>query len=316
MYGQTIGASAAVGGTTIKPRIATYADSANPPAAIPNPQTGIALADFPASEVNESFPAWLHFGGEYRIRPEEHTAYSFTPGDNDGFFLSRLRLDLTITPTTWFEAFVQAQDSEPMGIAPGHITASVKDVFDCAKPTCNSRREKGWFSFRVGRQELRYGQERLVGVSDWTNAPRVFDGFRLVLGTSRNHVHLFSASVVVNNPVAFDNHAGGLVSTARTVHSPRSFLKLAWNPIYFGKPFPLVRSEEGTAGNENLWTYGFHWTGKLPLNFDYTIEAAKQTGNYSSDAIAAWAGYANSRLFDSQSTIPSALPGSIRLRLG
>src|SRR6476661_2169224 len=163
VFGQMIGARAAAGGTTIKPRIATYADFSSPPAAMPNPQTGIALTDFPASKVNESFPAWLHFGGEYRIRPEQHTAYSFTPGNNDGFVLSRLRLDLTITPTTWFEAFVQAQDSEPLGIAPGHITASVKDVFDLRQAYVQFQNgEKGWFSFRVGRQELRYGQERLV----------------------------------------------------------------------------------------------------------------------------------------------------------
>ena len=294
VFGQMIGARAAAGGTTIKPRIATYADSSNPPAAMPNPQTGIALTDSPASKANESFPAWLHFGGEYRIRPEQHTAYSFTPANNDGFVLSRLRLDLTITPTTWFEAFVQAQDSEPLGIAPGHITASVKDVFDLRQAYVQFQNgEKGWFSFRVGRQELRYGQERLVGVSDWTNAPRVFDGFRLVVGTNRNHVDLFSASVVVNNPVAFDNHAGGMNFHGAYGSFSSLVPKARVEPYVFWKALPLVRSEGGTAGNENLWTYGFHWTGKLPLNFDYTIEAAKQSGNYSSDAIAAWAGYAN-----------------------
>jgi hypothetical protein len=69
--------------------------------------------------------------------------------------------------------------------------------------------------------------------------------------------------------------------------------KASVEPFIFWKALPLVTSEEGTPGNENLWTYGFRFTGKLPENFDYTIEAAKQSGNYSTDTIQAWAGYTN-----------------------
>ena len=292
-FGQTSGVSAvAVEATTTSPTPAN-ADSANPTAAKPQASSGTALTAFPASEVNKAFPRWLHFGGEYRMRPEDHTAYSFTPGHDDGFLLSRLRLNLEMTPTTWFTAFVQAQDSEPVGIAPAHIATSIKDVFDLRQAYVQFQKgEKSWIRFRVGRQELRFGQERLVGVSDWTNAPRVFDGFRLSLGTNKNHVDLFSASVVVNNPVAFDNHAGGMNFHGMYGSFSSLVPKGHVEPFVFWKALPLVRSEEGAAGNENLWTYGFRWTGKLPLNFDYTVETAKQTGNYSADAISAWAGYA------------------------
>jgi hypothetical protein len=294
VFGQRIGASSTAGGAMTTPSTANFAESANPPAAKPHAKSETAPTAFPASEVNKVFPRWLHFGGEYRIRPEEHAAYSFTPGHNDGFALSRLRLNLEMTPTTWFVAFVQVQDSEPMGITPAHITTSVKDVFDLRQAYVQFQKgEKSWIRFRAGRQELRFGQERLIGVSNWTNAPRVFDGFRLSLGTNQNHVDVFSASVVINNPVAFDNHAGG-INLHGIYGSFSSWVpKARVEPYVFWKALPLVRSETGTAGNENLWTYGFRWNGKLPLNFDYTVEAAKQTGNYSTDAIAAGAGYAN-----------------------
>ncbi len=263
-FGQTSSANAVVGDAAISPRTAPNAASANPPAANPNAQSESALTDFPAAEVNKLFPTWLHFSGEYRIRPEEHTAYSFTPGNNDGFVLSRLRLNLEITPTTWFDAFVQAQDSEAGGITPGHITTSIKDVFDLRQAYVQFQNgENGWIRFRVGRQELRYGQERLVGVSDWTNAPRVFDAFRLVLGTTRDHVDLFSASVVVNNPVAFDNHAGGMNFHGMYGSFSSLVPKAHVEPFIFWKALPLVKSEEGTFGNENLWTYGFRWTGTI-----------------------------------------------------
>lgn len=293
-FGQTSGASLVAGENKITPRTATYAEAASSPAPNPHASIGNALTDFPAAEVNKVFPRWLHFSGEYRIRPEEHTAYSFTPDNNDGFVLSRLRLNLEMTPTTWFDAFVQAQDSEAGGISPGHITTSIKDVFDLRQAYVQFQNEKnGWIRFRVGRQELRYGQERLIGVSDWTNAPRVFDAFRLVLGTNKNHVDLFSASVVVNNPVAFDNHVGGMNFHGMYGSFSSLLPKAHVEPFVFWKALPLVKSEEGTLGNENLWTYGFRLTGQLPLNFDYTLETARQAGNFSNDTIAAWAGYAN-----------------------
>ncbi|MBZ5645412.1 MAG: alginate export family protein [Acidobacteriia bacterium] len=260
----------------------------------PQAQSGMALTAFPAAEVNKEFPKWLRLSGEYRVRPEEHTAYSFAPGNNDGFFLSRMRLNLEMRPTTWFTAFVQAQDSEAMGIAPAHIATSVKDVFDLRQAYVQFQKgEKSWIQFRAGRQELRFGQERLIGVSDWANAPRVFDGFRLSLGTNRDHVDVFSASVVVNNPEAFDQHAGGMNFHGMYGSFSSLVPKARVEPFVFWRALPLVKSEEGTVGDENLWTYGFRWTGKLPMNFDYTVEAAKQAGNYSSDAVGAWGGYAN-----------------------
>jgi Alginate export len=251
------------------------------------------VSAFPASMVNEALPKWLHFSGEYRLRPEEHTAYKFTGGANDGFVLSRLRLNMEMKPTPWLRTFVQVQDSSPIGIDPSHISTSIKDIFDLRQAYVELQNgEKSWIRFRVGRQELRYGQERLIGVSDWTNAPRVFDGFRLVLGPEKDHVDVFSTSVVVNNPVAFDRHQGGMnfhgIYGSLTSLVPKATVE----PFVFWKALPLVKSEAGTPGDENLWTYGLRWKGKLPLNFDYTVEAAKQAGNLSTDTIDAWGGYA------------------------
>jgi hypothetical protein len=251
------------------------------------------VSEFPATEVNKVLPRWLHFSGEYRIRPEDHTAYKFTPGANDGFTLSRLRLNLQFTPTTWFLAFVQAQDAEPIGIAPGHLTTSIKDVFDLRQAYVQFQNgEKGWIRLRAGRQELRYGQERLIGVSDWTNAPRVFDAFRLVLGTTSAHVDVFSSSVVVNNPTSFDNHRGGFTFHGMYGSFSNLVPKATVEPYVLWKALPLVKSETGIAGDENLWTYGFRWTGSLPPGFDYTVEAARQRGNFSTDSIGSWGGYA------------------------
>jgi hypothetical protein len=247
---------------------------------------------FPASTVNEELPNWLRLGGEYRIRPEAHSGYNFAPGSSDGFVLSRLRLNAEVKPLTWFNAFFQAQDSEAIGINTVHITTSIKDVFDLRQAYVEFRNsEKPWFRLRAGRQELRYGQERLIGVSDWTNAPRVFDAFRLTLGSESSHVDVFSSSVVMNHPTSFDNHAGGMnfhgIYGSFSHLVPRSTVE----PYVLWKALPQVKSEKGVAGSEDLWTYGFRWLGNLPLHLDYTVEMAKQSGNLSKDRVEAWAGY-------------------------
>jgi hypothetical protein len=123
-----------------------------------------------SSYVNKSLPDWLRVSGEERVRPEIHTAYSFEPGVDDAYVLNRLRLSFDLAPTAWFRAFIQGQDSRAMGIDPTHCTSSVKDVFDLRQGYIEFRNgETGWIRLRAGRQELQFGAQRLVGVSDWSN---------------------------------------------------------------------------------------------------------------------------------------------------
>ncbi len=297
-FSQTTVASAtdtasAASPTTASATVASAAQPTPPPTPPkPPPASDGPPTAFPATLVNDEFPRWLRFSGEYRIRPESHTAYGFVAGANDGFLLSRLRLNIELRPTTWFSTFVQAQDSEAAGIQPAHITTSIKDVFDLRQAYLEFRSgEKSWFRLRIGRQEFRYGQERLIGVSDWTNAPRVFDAVRLTLGPEKAHVDIFTSAVVVNRPTSFDTHPGGF--TFHGAYGSLSDLvpKASIEPYVLWKALPVVTSEEGKLGDENLWTYGFRWTGKLPRAFDYTVETARQGGNYSTDKIEAWGGY-------------------------
>jgi hypothetical protein len=245
-----------------------------------------------SSYANRSLPAWLRVSGEYRIRPEGHTAYSFTPGIDDAYVLSRLRLNLDVGPTRWFHVYVQAQDSQALGMDSTHVTGSYKDVFDLRQAYIDFRdRENGWFRLRTGRQELQFGAQRLVGSSDWGNTARVFDGMRLTLGHEGGRIDVFTSSVVVNHPTSFDDHQGGM-----SFHGAYgSFAHLLPNatvePYAFWKTANTVKTPEGVLGNESEFTFGLRSAGKLPRGFDYTMEGARQAGHYSKDTIFAWAGY-------------------------
>ncbi|MGL1386193.1 alginate export family protein, partial [Vibrio parahaemolyticus] len=53
----------------------------------------------------------------------------------------------------------------------------------------------GW-NFRAGRQELIYGEERLVGASNWGNVGRSFDAARLSYMTKSARLDWFGGTVV------------------------------------------------------------------------------------------------------------------------
>ena len=52
----------------------------------------------PAAEINRVLPAWLRFGGDYRARFEGYEGGGFKPATTDAYWLSRVRLNLTIRP--------------------------------------------------------------------------------------------------------------------------------------------------------------------------------------------------------------------------
>lgn len=254
-------------------------------------QKGNAVpAAFPAKQANSELPEWLRIGGEYRMRAEDHTAYKFTGGADDGFVLSRLRLNLSASPTHWMSVYVQAQDSHALGIDSAHVTSSINDTFDLRQAYIQIV-PVSWVRVRTGRQELAFGTERLIGVSNWTNAPRVFDAIRLTVGTEDKHLDIFTSSVVVNDPIHFDNHAGGLTFHGVYGSFSRVVPKATIEPYVLWKALPVVKSEEGKSADESLVTFGGRWVGKLPANFDYAAEAAGQRGHYSNDDIVAYGGY-------------------------
>src|SRR5580693_8670063 len=61
---------------------------------------------------NKDLPAWVRFTGEYRARLEGVDGLSFKPDMDDAFYLSRLRLNLNVSPASWMRFQFQVQDAE------------------------------------------------------------------------------------------------------------------------------------------------------------------------------------------------------------
>ena len=172
-------------------------------------------------------------------RAEGRTAYGFKPGIDDAYDLTRFRLNLEVAPKKWVRVFVQGQDARALGIDPSHLNSTLKDAFDLRQAYLEFKvGDQDGVSLRVGRQELIFGAERLVGTLDWNNTARSFDAVRLGLTQGRAHIDIISASVVAINMVSFDKHIpgqnlyGAYASFTDAVPSPR------FSPFFCGKLCP------------------------------------------------------------------------------
>jgi Alginate export len=270
------------------------ASSPQPPApaaaAPPDPDAGWT----PATYINLRLPHWLRLIGEYRNRDEGHTSYGFAPGKDDAFALSRLRISFDITPSTWLHAFVQARDSEVIGANPKNVTTSMKDVVDLSQAYVEFRNgEDGWFSLKTGRQELSFGDERLIGRSNWSNASRTFDAARLMLRSQDHGLRLdvFASSVVKNYFTSFDDVQAGHnfygVNFALNKLVPRASIE---SYVYL-KTVPSVTGFDKVKANERLYTSGLRWSGTIPGGFDYRARYSLQSGHFADNSIRAWAYY-------------------------
>jgi hypothetical protein len=249
-----------------------------------------ACAQAPAVE-NAAAPRLFTAGFELRGRFEAFTGQGFVPGRNDGYYLSRLRFNLGIQPLSWLRFVFQAQDSRAPGY-PEPQPASAVDPLDLRMGYVEfGRNPKAGWSMRAGRQELIFGEERLVGASNWGNVARVFDALRVTWANPGAQLDWFASSVVIPDKSAFDrsdvrNRFYGFYSSFRR-------LVAGWQvePYVFWRSEAGSRNELKQRGRLEEATLGIRALGRLPARFDYGLETALQTGRAAGAPLSAWAGH-------------------------
>jgi hypothetical protein len=174
-----------------------------------------ALPPFPGyfnEWLREQDPSWSTWdiGGSERVRFEDHQGYGIpglggspsTPNNDfrehgadtdNSYWLPRLRLHVGLNEP-WWGAYVEARSSLESGdkrFAYGNVPAIAgtvrkqgdgpeADGLDLQQAFVTLGNPKEFpLSLKVGRQELSYGEERLVGAFGWNNIGRVFDAARL-----------------------------------------------------------------------------------------------------------------------------------------
>jgi hypothetical protein len=131
----------------------------------------------------DELPSWATVDFELRGRTEGQTAYSLTSGNGRLYELTRVHGGIEVRPTEHISAYLQFHDNHALGLPTDIVASNMRDAFDL---------RQGYVEFHykpadlyIGRQELKFGSERLIGISDWTNNSRTFDGSAALPGAAR-----------------------------------------------------------------------------------------------------------------------------------
>jgi hypothetical protein len=240
---------------------------------------------------------WM-IDGEVRGRTEDQTAINYLSGQNETYELTRVRGGIEVRPVNWFTGYMQFHDNHALALPLAYTASNMRDSFDLRQGFA----ELHWkmVKFFAGRQELKLADERVIGISDWANNSRTWDGFDLRVG-DKNRIDLFSTSVVVVHPTSLDTHGAGL-----TFHGAMGQItalkRTTIDPFVLVRALPRVLSQQGVYGTETEVTMGVYAASLLPLGFEYSATGTLQRGSYSNDSIHSGsgivkAGYTAKRLY-------------------
>ncbi len=295
LLGLTLGllTAARAQGVSQIPQAPPAAAEQNPPKSeFPTPfrYPGQRYLEYPAlSGATQPFhlngmPTWATIAFDLRERTDGMTALDYTSGNGRAYEETREWGSLELRPTSHLTVYGQFVDTHALGLPLKYVSATQRDVFDL---------RQGYVEFHyqpvelfAGRKELRFGQERLIGISNFTNTSRTFDGFYGRIG-DQNRLDLFSTSVVIVHPTSLDTHGAGLTFHGAYATLDKLVPKTSIEPYVVIHAIPRVESQLGVYGSETRVTPGIEVVGGLPHNFDYDVFGNFQRGSYSTESIHA-----------------------------
>lgn len=233
----------------------------------------------------------LSIGGQVRYRWEHETNKTFGAVDptSDSFSLHRWFLHGDFKYQNSFRVFVQGisafdeeRDLPRRGIDENKW--DLHQLFFDVKPLGDDLP----LTLRVGRQELDYGNQRLVSPFDWGNIRRRFDGVKLFAKGNTWDVAMWWVRPVPVQRKQRDRYNEdfefyGLYATYKGIENHGL-------DLYFlaidddGNPM----SPNGKIGDRDIYTLGTRFWGKTG-DWDYETEIAGQWGNWAGDTVQAWA---------------------------
>ena len=117
-----------------------------------------------------------------------------------------------------FRVLVQAQDARVEAKDVGSTTAAVQEpVRPAAAYGDIGNTQEAALTLRVGRQEMFYGEQRLIGHLTWVNAARSFDGVRATYKTVGSSSTGSPPRSCESSTASSTRAATAIVSWARTV---------------------------------------------------------------------------------------------------
>lgn len=257
----------------------------------PNPNGWL----FPITQLDKWLPSWIQLGGQFRDRAESQDGLSYGTV-NDTYDLTQLRLGIYIRPTKWLELVGVTQDARVFFNHHVPTAPPYQNIWDIREAYVQlGRSTEGWADLIGGRQMFSFGDERVIGPSDWNNQGRTFDTVRVDLHQPGLKVSIFASSVIFATDGVIDHHMEGNnlygIYSSFTSLVPHATIDpyILWRVA----PANVYLSEDEGLGRFSEITGGARIAGTLPPSIDYDVEMNKQTGSLGPKSIDAWAGHWN-----------------------
>lgn len=222
--------------------------------------------DFKHIALNDSGENWLSVGGHVRYRGEYWNGLGFNDANDDSFHLARATLH-----TDWhfgddWRVFVEVKTANSTDRdLPGERRPLDVDTFALQQAfvdyqTGNSR-------FRVGRQALSFGRQRLVSPLPWGNTLRTWEGARYdYLGDTWKTTAFATRFVPVRqyerNRSDKDQQFSGIYTQGKVAQ---------WRTDFY--IYNLSDKDD-----RDIYTYG-SYISRATDSWDFNIEVAVQTGD-------------------------------------
>ena len=229
---------------------------------------------------------------EFRTRFETRTGVGFGLSPDLENPLFRTRIGAEYKPVHWLKLSAMGQDARaPLYGTPAPTSA--RDTMDLQESYLEFfPGQKTGFGAAVGRRMVTYGEGRLIGVPQWGNTSRTYDGAQLYYRLPRARFEVLVLSIVKIRPDEFNRPEPG----DRLWGTYDSFPGLIGTGL---AEFYLLRREQNRPGGFNgagalgLTTVGGRATGPLPDRFQYSLEAAAQAGHVGPQSQRGYAWFSN-----------------------
>ncbi len=238
----------------------------------------------------EDLPRAIRLSGEIRGRTEGQTSYDLEPNNDRTYELTRFRAGLEADLASVLKATLVVQDTHALGLPNPSIGATMRDQFDLFTGDLDLHFQDK-IHLIAGRQPLSFGSEHLVGISDWANNSRSWDGFTARFGSQTN-LELFSTSVVEQHPTSLDKHGAGLTFHGAVMTISVAPPQLKIQPFVFILALPHVEDPFPLPGAELETTFGTEVSGTEKTGLEYDFLGALQRGSRSTYAVSSGAAVA------------------------
>lgn len=245
--------------------------------------------------LSQSGTAFISLGGDIRYQYFyiDNETWGDDPKDHDGYILGRYLFHADLHSGTHFRAFVQVQGSTADGrIDPSPVEQNPLDLHQVFIDIKFANNQTTKYLFRLGRQELSYGSQRLISVREGPNNRQSFDALKAVIQSTEYSADVFYSHYVAASDGIFDDRSSSkrkLWGTYFTrVKIP--FLQNA-DFYYLGYQKQNAQYDDG-QGKETRHSAGVRIFGKTKT-WRYDTEAVYQWGKLSDTPINAWTASVN-----------------------